>query len=118
MRLKDLRTEQNLLQKDVAEMLGVDRSTYSKYESGASEPNFEILLKIARIFNVSIDYLLGNTDQREEKPTPEDGDGLSGNMVKIAGRDGSFYERKLSDSQREMLIQMLNDLKPVDDENV
>lgn len=59
MRLKELRVKRNLYQKDVASMLGIDRTTYAKYETGDSEPNFGTLLKIADIFDVSTDYLLG-----------------------------------------------------------
>lgn len=57
-RLRQLRTSKNLTQKDVAEFLGVDRTTYVKYETGASEPNFETLQKLAAFFGVSTDYLL------------------------------------------------------------
>lgn len=56
--LKELRARKNLLQKDVAAAIGVDRTTYVKYETGDSEPNFEILKRIAQFYEVSIDYLL------------------------------------------------------------
>lgn len=59
MRLKELRINRGFLQKDLSEILGVDRTTYSKYESGASEPNHEMLVKLAQVFDVSTDYLLG-----------------------------------------------------------
>ena len=59
MRLKELRTQRHMLQKDVAQRLGIDRTTYAKYESGASEPNHETLLKLSELFDVSADYLLG-----------------------------------------------------------
>lgn len=59
MRLKELRTQRHMLQKDVAQKLGIDRTTYAKYESGASEPNHETLLKLSELFDVSADYLLG-----------------------------------------------------------
>lgn len=58
-KLKELRTSRNLYQKDVAAHLGVDRTTYVKYELGTSEPSFEILQKLADFYNVSIDYILG-----------------------------------------------------------
>ncbi len=67
MQLKQLRTSKKLLQKDVAALLGIDRTTYAKYESGASEPNYETLLKLAEIFGVSTDYILGRD---EKKPAP------------------------------------------------
>lgn len=58
-RLKALRLQRGLLQKEVAEKIGVDRTTYVKYEKGSSDPNFEILQRLADYFNVTIDYLLG-----------------------------------------------------------
>ena len=67
MQLKQLRTSKKMLQKDVAALLGIDRTTYVKYESGASEPNYETLLKLAEIFGVSTDYILGRD---EKKPAP------------------------------------------------
>ena len=68
-RLKELRKDRKETQEDIANMLGVDRTTYSKYESGASEPSFEILLKLSQIFNVSTDYLLGRTEQKNVVPS-------------------------------------------------
>ena len=56
--LRELRERKNLYQKDVAAALKIDRTTYVKYETGASEPSFEILKRIARFYDVSIDYLL------------------------------------------------------------
>jgi repressor LexA len=57
--LKRLREAKGLFQKDVASAIGVDRTTYVKYERGDSEPSFQILEKLADFFNVSVDYLLG-----------------------------------------------------------
>lgn len=79
MRLKELRTSKKMYQKDLAEMLGVDRTTYAKYESGASEPNHETLLKLAEIFGVSVDYLLGR-DEIKKAPTPKGGRVSSGGV--------------------------------------
>lgn len=56
--LRELRERRSLLQKQVADEIGVDRTTYAKYESGASEPSFEILKKLARFYEVTTDYLL------------------------------------------------------------
>lgn len=67
-RLKELRLEKKLYQKDVASAIGIDRTTYVKYELGQSEPNHEILQRIADFFDVSIDYLMCRTDI---KKTPE-----------------------------------------------
>lgn len=51
-----------LTQKDVALFLGVDRSTYNKYETGDSEPNFDTICRLADFFDVSVEYLMGRTN--------------------------------------------------------
>jgi len=56
--LRELRERKKLYQKDVSAALGIDRTTYAKYETGDTEPSFEILKRIARFYDVSIDYLL------------------------------------------------------------
>jgi len=60
-RLKFLREKKGLTQKDVATKLGLEPAAISKYELDMREPNIEALKKLASIFNVSIDYLLGRT---------------------------------------------------------
>lgn len=62
-RLLALRKKRNWKQKDVANMLGIHVTTYTKYETGASEPKNEMLLKLADIFGTSTDYLLGRTNE-------------------------------------------------------
>lgn len=61
-RLKELRVENNYTQADVAGKIGVRQQSYARYESGSGEPNLETLIAIAKIFNVSVDYLLGITE--------------------------------------------------------
>lgn len=61
-RLKDLRVKAGLTQKDLAIKLGLERSSIGKYESGAAMPPDDVKIRIARVFNVSIDYLLCQTD--------------------------------------------------------
>ncbi len=63
-RLKALRKERNLKQIDVANYLGVSNSAYGNYELGQREPDFATLNKLAEYFGVSVDYLLGRTDER------------------------------------------------------
>ncbi len=60
---KCLRTSSKLTQAEMAEKLGISRSTIGMYETGAREPDFETLEKIADFFNVDIDYLLGRTEK-------------------------------------------------------
>lgn len=60
-RLKELREEKGLYQKTLSEKLSISRSTITSYESGKRNPDIFTLIKIADLFNVSIDYLLGRT---------------------------------------------------------
>jgi len=72
-RLARLREEAGYTKKEVANILNIDPSTYGKYELGKREPDYEMLSKIAEIFNVSTDYLLCRTDIREPiTPTSDD----------------------------------------------
>ncbi|OZV13554.1 hypothetical protein CIW83_03130 [Tissierella sp. P1] len=64
-RIKTLRNERNLLQKDLAEQLNLSQQTISLYESEKRQPDYQILQSIADFFNVSVDYLLGRTDIKD-----------------------------------------------------
>lgn len=57
-KLKQLRKEAGLTQKMVAQILNVSCSTYTKYELGENEPDIETIIKLSKIFQVSVDYLL------------------------------------------------------------
>ena len=84
--------------KDVACMLGVDRTTYAKYESGTSEPNYDMLLTLADIFEVSTDYLLGRTDQKNQ-PAPINEDELDDMERQLVS-----YVRRMTPEQKFLLL--------------
>ena len=67
-RLKSARKAMGISQKDIAKKLFISQQAYAKYETGAATPNPETLKRIAEIFNVSTDYLLGN-NQVSKKQT-------------------------------------------------
>lgn len=62
-RLKNLRKQAHLTQTDVAEKLGISQQAYASWERGVKKPTQENLVKIAQILDVSIDYLVGNSDK-------------------------------------------------------
>ena len=62
MRLRDLRLNQGLSQKVIADYLGCSTVVYSRYETGSREPSMDTLMRLADYFNVSIDYLTGKSD--------------------------------------------------------
>jgi transcriptional regulator with XRE-family HTH domain len=59
--LKELRIDSGLTQDEFAEKFNISGTAISKYETGEREPNFDLLIKLADYFNVSVDYLLGRT---------------------------------------------------------
>ena len=63
-RLKQLRLNKNLRQEQVANLIGVNKSAISTYENNTRQPSFEILVRLATLYRVSTDYLLGRTDSR------------------------------------------------------
>ena len=63
-RLKALRLEANLTQKEIAEQFGIKQPNYQQWESGKRKPSFDTIEKFSNFFGVSADYLLGNTDNR------------------------------------------------------
>lgn len=64
-RIRNLREDSDKTQKEVAEYLFCDQSLYSKYERGIRDVPVEIIIKLARFYNTSTDYILGLTDVKE-----------------------------------------------------
>ena len=62
-RLRDLREDADLTQKELAKILNVNKHSISSYERNKSEPPDDIKIKIVEYFNISSDYLLGITDE-------------------------------------------------------
>lgn len=71
-RLKKLREEKGLLQKDIAKLLNITASAYGFYEQGKRDPDTDVLRKLADFYGVSIDYLMGRTDIRNPALTKKD----------------------------------------------
>lgn len=65
-RIRKLRTEKELEQKELAQILQVHKGTVSNWENNKRIPDSEMLIKIANYFSVTTDYLLGNTNNRNE----------------------------------------------------
>lgn len=69
-RLKDLREDKELLQKDIAKFLNMKQQQYSRYETDQNEIPVTILKQLAEYYNTSTDYILRRTN--EKKPYPKD----------------------------------------------
>lgn len=64
-RIRDLREDRDLNQTQVAAMLGMSQTGYSKYETGENDIPTAVLIQLARFYNTSIDYLLGETNRKQ-----------------------------------------------------
>lgn len=96
-RLKELRQEKDLLQKDVANYLNISTSAYGFYEQGKRTPDSEMMKKLSEFFNVSLDYLLGKTDIRESAD-----DILNGKEPTIALHSDYQYDELPDEAKKEI----------------
>lgn len=69
-RLKTLRKEKKLTQKELAEQIGIKQNSYSDWETGKNEPSLENLIKLADLLEVSIDWLFGREQMKVKKRSP------------------------------------------------
>ena len=100
-RLKQLRCKAGLTQAELANAFGFSAQRYNYYETGKNEPDNETLLKIAQYFDVSTDYLLGNTGD----PTPPDKKNLTfdGEVMKNLKEIHDILDR-LSPEEQEAVL--------------
>ncbi len=71
LRIRDMREDKDLPQREIAELLACDQSLYSKYERGEREIPLRLMYILADFYETSIDYLTGRTD--EKRPYPRTG---------------------------------------------
>ncbi|MBQ9805807.1 MAG: helix-turn-helix transcriptional regulator [Clostridia bacterium] len=64
-RIRNLREDRDLNQTKVATMLGMSQTGYSKYETGENDVPSAILIKLAKFYGTSVDYILGLTDEKK-----------------------------------------------------
>ena len=65
-RLKELRKQAHLTQVELAKRLGIGQSSYADWERGKKKPTQDNLVKIAQVLNVSVDYLVGNSEEKTD----------------------------------------------------
>ena len=64
-RIRDLREDHDLTQKQVAEMVGLNREVYRRYEEGIREMPARYIVQLAEYYDVSVDYIVGLTDMKK-----------------------------------------------------
>lgn len=69
LRIRDLREDKDLTQAEIAKILNCNRNTYTQYETGKRQVPLQVLVKLSRFYDTSVDYLIEETD--EIKPYPK-----------------------------------------------
>ncbi len=67
-RIRNLREDHDMSQTQIAKVLGMSQTGYSKYETGENDIPTSILIKLAHFYNTSVDYLLGQTNEKRRYP--------------------------------------------------
>lgn len=121
-KLSILRTEKDMTQSQIAKIAGVSDKSVSAWESGNREPKIKSIKKICAYFNLDLNSFVdesidefapaGSTNVCVEHKNNE----LSRNVIRIAGRDGSYHERVLSDSQLAAVKAMIDQLPDASDD--
>lgn len=110
-RIRKLRKENNLTQKELAENIGVDRATVAGYETKGKEPSYSTLRNIANFFGVSIDYLIGNSNIKEPAEIVEKA--ISDNPDLL-----DFWNKIKDNQNKKKLIQQINKVEADDEEYI
>lgn len=108
-RLKNLRKEANLTQKNISDHFNIKQPTYAQWEQGKRQPSSETLDKFAKFFNVSTDYLLGKTNIKN--PDEIDLIKLDEAIDNSIGFDGKPVTPEDKESIKEAILLYLESLK-------
>lgn len=109
-RLVQLRKSTNLLQTDMAKKIGVARATYGAYEQGTRQPDFETLQRIAQFFEVSTDFLLGNSVDSKQTILGKEVDVSQLNENQRLVLEWAMQQEALSFHSKEELSKILDNL--------
>ncbi len=116
-RLRAIRKEHGLTQQNIADVLGVDRTTYTVYEGGSITPSPATLVKLSQIYNVTVGYLIGVEENHPElRKIPEEkqmekllsSDPIS--LLKKEEKELLLYFRVISDEEKRKIIDEMKTL--------
>ena len=105
-RLKSLRLEAKITQKEISDKLKISQPSYAQWEKGIRVPNIERLQEISKILNTSTDYLLGNTENKNSTKFEDDLEESLNTARAFSGKPISEHDREV---MREILTEMFKD---------
>lgn len=106
-RISTILHEKGLTQKALTDFLGLKKGTFTSWKSGLNESYKKYLPQIAEFLDVSVDYLLGKTEQK--KPAAEDGNGQLEECV-VLHRDGKTQTYKFTQKQLDLIAEMIEQI--------
>lgn len=101
-RMKSLRIEIGISMADAAKKIGIPYTTYVNYEKGDREPNSEMLIKIAKFYQVSVDYLIGRSEIKTAPSENKSKERIKDDDIKFAlfGGDGEITDEMYEEVKR------------------
>lgn len=117
-RLRQLRKQANLKQEDLAQLLMIHRTAYTKYETDRANPDQDGLIKLASTFGVTVDYLLGNDEPNTDAAPPLLKDDSDYMLLDVREQTLIAAFRQLPEQSRDKLVQSCcNEAKKAKKEN-
>ena len=108
LRIRDLRHEFKYTQEELGKKIGQKKSNISKYETGALEPGIDTLRELSKVFNVSLDFLMGNSDIRnpynEDKDKYKEVDDVEEAMKVILEQPGLMLKGSILSDESKIIL--------------
>ena len=108
-RIKQLRKKKGVSQSQLAEAIGVKNNTVSTWERGTRKPDLNALYLLSNYFEVSFEYLLGNSDKKDAriKPSPKELDSYALSAIADEIKESTDYLCRLSDKSRKIVEELI-----------
>ena len=113
-RIEELLNDNRIPKNKMLSDLSLSINSFSNWKKRGTVPSGDTLQRIADYLGVTVDYLLGKTDAKEKAPDQDD-QVQDENIVRIAGRDGTYIERRLTDDQIKALEMIIKQMPKADD---
>lgn len=116
-KIKNLRKDNNMTQSDLGKILNIAKSTISQYENNINTPDINMLKKISKVFDVSLDYLVNNSPADKIKKAISDDPELADAWEKLSQReDLQLLFKQTKDMNESDIRQVIRIIKAIEDE--
>lgn len=112
-RVFELMQEKGIKGAQITRDLGVSSGNISDWKSGKASPSSAVLVALANYLDTTVEYLTGESDEKEKTPEPLDPDH---NVLIMRGRDGSYIRKQLTDEEVRALTVLVSQMKDAPDD--